>query len=129
MQCSYFSVISGFPHKKVHPFRNFLAVLPSSHPIQKKKYWIHASNFICGVRAGLGLCELENAPEMQKYPETFVYDCSLSTDAPFPPKKKNRGESLFLLGEGYLCTGYVFTHTQNSPVEPNTLYRGALTNW
>ena len=28
MQYSYFSVISGFPHKTVHPFRNFLAVLP-----------------------------------------------------------------------------------------------------
>jgi len=28
MQYSYFSVSSGFPLKKVHPFRNFLAVLP-----------------------------------------------------------------------------------------------------
>ena len=31
--------------------------------------------------------------------------------------------------QGYLSKGYVFTHTQNSPVEPNTLYHGALTNW
>ena len=28
MQYSYSSVISGLPLKKVHPFRNFLAVLP-----------------------------------------------------------------------------------------------------
>jgi len=35
---------SGFPHKAVHPFRNFLAVLPPS-PYTKlklgKKFWIH----------------------------------------------------------------------------------------
>ena len=50
---------SGFPHKTaLHPFRNFLAVLP---PITLcnvetwKKFWIHASNIICGVRGG-GLC-------------------------------------------------------------------------
>ena len=29
LQYSYFSVISRFPLKIVHPFRNFLAVLPS----------------------------------------------------------------------------------------------------
>ena len=50
---------------------------------------MHASNFVCGVwgegGGGLGLCELENAPEMQKYPETFVHDCGLSADAPSPP--------------------------------------------
>ena len=28
LQYSYFSVISQFPLKTVHPFRNFLAVLP-----------------------------------------------------------------------------------------------------
>ena len=32
MQYSYCSVISWFPRKTVHPFRNFLAVLPP--PIQ-----------------------------------------------------------------------------------------------
>ena len=58
MQYSYFSVISGFPHKTVHPFGNFLAVLPP--PTLKKveipkKMWIHASNIVCGVRGGLGL--------------------------------------------------------------------------
>ena len=57
MQYSYFSVISGFPHKTVHPFGNFLAVLPP--PTLKKveipkKMWIHTSNIVCGVRGGLG---------------------------------------------------------------------------
>ena len=76
-----FSVISRFPLKTVHPFRNFLAILPP--PIlykveTRKKFWIHASNIVCGMRGGgvLDLCELENAPEMQKCPKTFVHDCS-----------------------------------------------------
>ena len=34
MQYSYFSVIYGLPHKTVHPFRSFLAVLPPPHLIQ-----------------------------------------------------------------------------------------------
>ena len=45
-----------------------------------KKFWIHASNIVCGVGwgggGGLDLCELENALETQKCPKTFVYDCS-----------------------------------------------------
>ena len=24
-----------------------------------------------------GMCELENVPEIQKYPKTFIHDCSL----------------------------------------------------
>ena len=31
-----------------------------------------------GWGKGWDLCELENAPEMQKCPKTFVYDCSHS---------------------------------------------------
>ena len=30
-----------------------------------------------GWGEGLHLCELENAPEMQKCPKTFVHDCKL----------------------------------------------------
>ena len=30
-----------------------------------------------GWGEGQGMCELENAPEIQKYPKTFVHDCSL----------------------------------------------------
>ena len=49
--------IRDSPHKTVHPFRNFLAVLPPL-PYTKlklgKKIWIHASNILCGVRGGVG---------------------------------------------------------------------------
>ena len=78
LQYSYFSVTSRFPLKTVHHFRNSLAVLPSP-PYTKlklgKKFWIQASNIVCGVRGGGDLCELENAQEAQKCPKTFVHDC------------------------------------------------------
>ena len=52
-----FSVISRFPLKTVQRFRNFLAVRPPP-PYTKlklgKKFWIHASNIVCGVRVGVG---------------------------------------------------------------------------
>ena len=57
LQYSYFSVISRFPLKTVHPFRNFLAVLPppTLYKVEtRKKFWIHASNIVCGVRVGIG---------------------------------------------------------------------------
>ena len=58
LQYSYFSVMSRFPLTRVHPFRNFLAVLPpppppTPHPATLykvetgKKFWIHASNIVC----------------------------------------------------------------------------------
>ena len=50
-------VISRFPLKTVQPFGKFLAVLP--HPTlykleTRKKFWIHVSNIVCGVRGGAG---------------------------------------------------------------------------
>ena len=58
MQYSHFSVISGFPHKIVHLFPNFLADLPAATPYkvetQKKKIWIHASYVVCRVMGGVG---------------------------------------------------------------------------
>ena len=57
LQYSYFSVISRFPLKTVHPFRNFLAVLPppTLHKVETRKlFWTHASKIVCGVRGGLG---------------------------------------------------------------------------
>ena len=30
-----------------------------------------------GGEGGLDMCELENAPEMQKCPKTFEHDCTL----------------------------------------------------
>ena len=78
LQYSYFSVISRFPLKTAHPFQNLLAVLPlpTLYKVETlKKFWIHESSIV-GWGEGLGLCELENAPEMQKCPKTFVHDCS-----------------------------------------------------
>ena len=47
-QYSLFSVISGCLDNAVHPFRNFLAVLPPptlyNVETRKKKIWIHTSN-------------------------------------------------------------------------------------
>ena len=57
LQCSYFSVISRFPLKTVNHFRNFLAVLPppTLYKVEtRKKFWIHASNIVCGVIGGTG---------------------------------------------------------------------------
>ena len=44
--------------------------LPAPYPKLKlgKKFCIHASNIVCGVR---------NIPETQKCPKTFVHDCSI----------------------------------------------------
>ena len=43
--------------KMVHPFRKFLAVLPSPtlYKVEtRKKFWIQAANIVCGVRGGVG---------------------------------------------------------------------------
>ena len=76
---SYFSVISRFPHKTVHPFQNFLAVLPppTLHKVEtRKKFRIHSSNIVCGVRGGVGPVWIGKRPRNAKCPETFVQDCS-----------------------------------------------------
>ena len=56
LQYAYFSVISPFPLKTVH-FRNFLALPPppTLYKVEtRKKFWIHPSNIVCGVRGGVG---------------------------------------------------------------------------
>ena len=58
LQYSCFSVISRFPLKTVHPFRKFLPVLPppTLYKVEtRKKFWIHASNIVCGVMGEVGL--------------------------------------------------------------------------
>ena len=74
LRYSYISVIRRFPLKTVHPFRNFLAVLPppTLYKVETRKKIVQHCLWAEG-RAGLDLCELENAPERQK---TFVHDCS-----------------------------------------------------
>ena len=69
----------GLPHKTVHTFRNFLAVLspptppPPLHHIQN---WNSEKILHTHVRGeGLGMCELKSAPEMQRCPKTFFHDC------------------------------------------------------
>ena len=62
MQYSQFSVISWYPHKTEHPFQQLLAVLsPSTLYIAetRNKFWILASNVVCGVGELLGMCELK----------------------------------------------------------------------
>ena len=57
MQYSYFHVISRFPLKTVHPFRSSLVVLPppTLYKVEtRKKFWIHASNIVFGMRGGVG---------------------------------------------------------------------------
>ena len=73
-----FSVISGFLHKKVHPFRNFLQFsLPP--PYAKSKLGTNSGymrpTLFVGWGEGLGLCKLENALEMQKCLKTSAHDC------------------------------------------------------
>ena len=76
LQYSYFS---WFPLKTVHLFRNFLVVLP--YPTLYKVETRKNSGNTCptvfvGWGEGFDLCELENAPETQTCPKTFVHDCS-----------------------------------------------------
>ena len=81
LQYSDFSVISLFPLKTVHPFRNFLAVLPppTLYKVETwKKFWIHASNNVCGVRGGAGPVWIGKRLRNAKNPKTFVHDYSLS---------------------------------------------------
>ena len=63
-------------HKRVHPFRNFLVVLPPPPYIQfklgKKKLWKHASNVVCGVRGGaLGYVWIGKRPRNSKVSQDF----------------------------------------------------------
>ena len=70
MQYSFFSVISGFRHKTVHPFRHFLAVLPppTLYKAENRKKNLDTCDQLCLWREGRGWacqCKLENALEMQ----------------------------------------------------------------
>ena len=74
LQYSYFSVISRFPLKTVHRFRNFFAVLPppTLYKVEtRKKFWIHASNIVCGVRGGVGPVWIGKRPKNAKVSQDF----------------------------------------------------------
>ena len=71
----YFSV----PSLNSSAFSKFSCSSPSPHPIQswnseKNSGYTRPTLFV-GWGEGLYLCELENAPEKQKCPKTFVHDC------------------------------------------------------
>ena len=71
LQYSYFS---RFPLKTVHLFRNFLAVLPppTLYKVEtRKKFWIHASNIVCGVRGGVGPVWIGKRPRNSNVSQDF----------------------------------------------------------
>ena len=80
LQYPCFSVISRFPLKTVHPFRKFLAVLPppTLYKIEtRRKFWIHVSNIVCGVRGGVVPVWIGKRPRNAIVsPKTFVHDWS-----------------------------------------------------
>ena len=66
-----FSVISQFPLKPVH---HFLAVLPppTLYKVEtRKKFWIHASNIVCGVSGGVGPVWIEKHHRNAKVSQTL----------------------------------------------------------
>ena len=71
MQYSDFSVILGSLIKQCILFEFFFLQF-SPHPMQNSGYT--RPTLFMGLGGEVGLCELENAPEMQKCPKTFVHD-------------------------------------------------------
>ena len=45
-----------------------------------KKFWIHMSNIVCGVRGGAGPVWIGKRPRNTKVFQTFVHDCSFQDD-------------------------------------------------
>ena len=91
LRYSYISVICWFPLKTVHPFRKFLAVLPppTIYKVETRKKIVQHCLWAEG-RAGLDLCELENVPERQKCPKTFVHDLLGATSFIWDRQKRSR---------------------------------------
>ena len=73
-----FLLLLGSLLKQGNVFEIFLrfSLLPPYRKLKLgKKFWIHVSNIVCGVREGVGPAWIEKRPEMQKCPKTFVHDC------------------------------------------------------
>ena len=83
LQYSYFSVISWFPLKQCILFE-ILLWLSLPPPYTKLKLGENSGytrpTFFVWWGEGLDLCELENAPETQTCPKTFVHVCSSDSD-------------------------------------------------
>ena len=81
-------IFSRFPAlNAVNPFRNFLTVVPppTLYKVEtRKKFWIHASNIVLGVRGGGWTCVHWKAPQKRKsVPRTFVHDCRSNCNVKF----------------------------------------------
>ena len=79
MQYSNFSVILGSLIKQCILFEIFLQfspppIPPPPHPHLMQNSGYTRPTLFMGLGGEVGLCELENAPEMQKCPKTFVHD-------------------------------------------------------
>ena len=74
-----FSRMGRLPHFLTYgapPTRALRARVELRYKVEtRKKFWIHTSNIVCGVRAGVGPVWIGKHPEMQKCPKTFVHDC------------------------------------------------------
>ena len=75
MQYSNFSVILGSLIKQCILFEFFFPFPPPPPPphLMQNSGYTRPTLFM-GLGGEVGLCELENAPEMQKCPKTFVHD-------------------------------------------------------
>ena len=73
---NYFFVISRFPHKTVHPFGNFLVVLPPPTLCKvetRKKILDTRVQHCLWVRGGAGPLWIGKRPRHAKCPKTFVH--------------------------------------------------------
>ena len=71
MQYSFFSVILGSLIKQCILFEiNFSCSSPPTlYKVETwKKFWIHASNIVCGVRGGVGPVRIGNAQKCKSVP-------------------------------------------------------------
>ena len=80
LQYLYFSVISRFLLKTVHPFRHFLAALPP-RTLSKDETWkkildTRVQHCLWGEGRGW-TCVHWKTPQKRKCPKTFVHDCSI----------------------------------------------------
>ena len=69
------SLIPGLPHKTAHPPP---PPPPTLYKVEtRKKFWIHASNFVCGVGGRGYACVNWKMLQKCKCPNTSVHDCRL----------------------------------------------------
>ena len=131
-----FAVISRFPLKTVHPFRNFLAVLPppTLYGVEnsEKIFWIHASNIACGVwGAGEGWtcvkwktpqkCSIHELTTGVKEAKSLFCPKTHPAQQRFELKRKGRGQVPQLLCLTIIVTYFMFNfYLQHPPHTPST---------